>query len=157
MSLLSRHIFGLKVCFRHRATSIVRWFDANRLPIHAETTEEWEETGSKELLEYFPTLRKAIEYIMETSPIVNRKDIARTQIKNDCGEIVEEGRYVTKHTILKIYDEMAEAMKTGTPYQTHLDPPPGPPTDAEGNFIPMETWDPDNWPKHNHKPKEVEM
>jgi len=28
--------------------------------------------------------------------------------------------------MLKIFDEMAEAMRTGSPYQTHLDPPPGP-------------------------------
>jgi hypothetical protein len=39
-------------------------------------------------------------------------------------------------------------------YQTRLDLPPGPPTDAAGNFIPMSQWDPNHWPKHIHPPRE---
>lgn len=35
------------------------------------------------------------------------------------------GEYRTKRVILECYDAMAEAMKTGRPYQTILDPPPG--------------------------------
>ena len=35
-----------------------------------------------------------------------------------------------------------------------IDLPPGPPVDAEGNFIPMAKWDRDNWPGHIHKAKE---
>ncbi len=31
--------------------------------------------------------------------------------------------YRTKRVILEIYDEMAESMRTGKPYQTRLDPP----------------------------------
>ncbi len=55
------------------------------------------------------------------------------------------GEYRTKRVILEIYDEMAEAMRTGRPYQTRLDPPPGPP--AEG----LQDWPPGaprpaNWP-----------
>ena len=65
------------------------------------------------------------------------------------------GEYRTKRVILEIYDEMAEAIRTGEPYQPRLDPPPGPPTDAEGNFIPMAQWDPNNWPSHVHQPREV--
>jgi hypothetical protein len=37
------------------------------------------------------------------------------------------GGYRTKHVILEIYDEMAEAMWTGNPYKTRLDPPPADP------------------------------
>ena len=131
--------------------------DAAYFHLYLGTEAEWKETGSKELVEYFPTPRHAVDYILETFPIVKKKDIKRTQKKNENGEIVEEGRYITKDTILEIYDAMAEAIHTGAPYQTRLNPPPGPPTDAEGNFIPLEKWDPNNWPKHIHKSKEVEV
>ena len=51
-------------------------------------------------------------------------------------------------------------MKTGKPYQTHLDPPPGPPADAEGKFSPLPNWlpgkpQPPDWPSHIHGPREV--
>ncbi len=62
--------------------------------------------------------RDDVDYIMETFPIVKRKDIAA------------HGEYRTKRVILEIYDEMAEAMRTGQPYQTRLDPPPGDPRAA---------------------------
>ena len=63
--------------------------------------------------------------------------------------------------ILEIYDEMAEAMRTGIPYKTHLDPPPGPPTDDRGNFVPLPEWKPGqpkpkDWPAHIHPPKGCE-
>ncbi|MFD9975909.1 Eco57I restriction-modification methylase domain-containing protein [Streptomyces sp. NPDC059017] len=35
------------------------------------------------------------------------------------------GTFRTKSLVLDIYDRMAEAQRTGTPYQTPLDPPPG--------------------------------
>jgi len=38
--------------------------------------------------------------------------------------------------------DMAEAIRTGKPYQTRLDLPPGPPCDTEGSFIPMAEWQP---------------
>ena len=69
-----------------------------------------------------------------TFPIVKKRDEAA------------HGTYRTKDTILQMYDETAEAIRTGKPYETHLDPPPGPPTDAAGNFIPMSEGDPANWP-----------
>lgn len=70
------------------------------------------------------------------------------------------GHYRTKDVILEIYDEMAEAMKTGQPYQTRLNPPPGPPADADGNFLPLPEWlpgqpQPADWPPHIHPPREV--
>jgi hypothetical protein len=60
----------------------------------------------------FPTPRDAVEYIMDTFPIVKRKDEAKY------------GEYRTKRTILKIYDAMQNSIATGQPYQTRLDPPP---------------------------------
>ncbi len=124
-----------------------------------------------ELIKHFPTPRDAVAYIMDTFPIVKRKDEAAF------------GSFRTKDTILAIYDEMAAVMKanassrlpnananadstsrppndpsesTSTPhsYQTRLDPPPGPPCDANGHFIPMSQWPTSHWPTHIHPPKE---
>jgi hypothetical protein len=69
--------------------------------------------SSPALLAAFPTPRDAASYIMDTFPIVKRKDEAKFN-----------GDYRTKRTILEIYDALAEAMKTGTPYQTRLNPAP---------------------------------
>lgn len=92
------------------------------------------------LKQHFPTPRDAVHYIMETFPIVKRKDIARTEVKDAQGNVIQPGTYITKDTILSIYDEMATAIRTGQPYQSLLNPPPGPPTDANGNFIPYADW-----------------
>lgn len=66
--------------------------------------------------------RDDVDYIMETFPIVRKKDLAA------------HGRYRTKETILEIYDALHRAMDIGEPYQTPLDPPPAlgwtPPADA---------------------------
>jgi hypothetical protein len=56
----------------------------------------------------FPIPRDAVAYIMDTFPIVRRKDEEKY------------GTYRTKDTILEIYDAMAEAMRTGQPYLTRL-------------------------------------
>jgi len=57
--------------------------------------------------------RDDVDYIMETFPIVKRKDEQKY------------GEYRTKRVILEMYDQMAEAMQSGKTYQTWLDPPPG--------------------------------
>ena len=97
-----------------------------------------------------------LDCILDTFPIVKRKD---EQV---------HGHYRTKNTILDIYDEMAEVIEANAAaavaagreptarYQTRLDPPPGPPTDEAGNFIPMAQWDPNHWPSHIHPPREAE-
>jgi hypothetical protein len=59
--------------------------------------------------------RDDVDYILETFPIVKRKDLKA------------HGEYRTRRVILEIYDEMAAAMQTGAPYQTRLDPPPADP------------------------------
>jgi hypothetical protein len=64
----------------------------------------------------FPTPRDAVAYIMDTFPIVRRKD-----------EKKYDGDYRSKRVILEIYDAMAEAIRTGQPYQNRLDPPPADP------------------------------
>jgi hypothetical protein len=65
--------------------------------------------------------RDDADYIMETFPIVKRKDVKRF------------GEYRTKRVILEIYDEMEQARRTGRPYQTRLDPPPGDPRAAHSS------------------------
>ncbi|QDU96257.1 Eco57I restriction-modification methylase domain-containing protein [Lignipirellula cremea] len=116
-----------------------RWDEERRFQIRCEldaayfhlylgAEEEWG-ADNPTLREMFPTPRHAVDYIMDTFPIVRRKDEAK-----------HNGDYRTKRTILEIYDQMAAAIRTGQPYQTQLNPPPGPPTDAEGEFVPFENW-----------------
>jgi hypothetical protein len=59
------------------------------------------------------TLLLIVDYIIETFPIVKRKDEQRY------------GTFRTKELTLKIFDAMTEASRTGKSYQTILDPPPG--------------------------------
>jgi hypothetical protein len=59
--------------------------------------------------------RDDTDYVMETFPIVRKNDEKA------------HGEYRTKRVILEIYDAMAEAARTGKPYQTRLDPPPADP------------------------------
>lgn len=56
--------------------------------------------------------REDVDYILDTFPIVRRKDEAA------------HGRYRTKECILEVYDAMRAAQASGRPYRTRLDPPP---------------------------------
>ena len=57
--------------------------------------------------------RDDVSYIMDTFPIVKRKDEAAF------------GEYRTKRLILEAYDAMREAINTGIPFESTLNPPPG--------------------------------
>ncbi len=59
--------------------------------------------------------RDDAEYILNSFPIVRRKEEQR------------HGEYRTKRVILEIYDALAEAQRSGSAYQTRLDPPPADP------------------------------
>ena len=67
--------------------------------------------------------RDDVDYIMDTFPIVRRKDEQ------------QHGDFRTKRVILEIYDAMAEATRVGIPYQTRLDPPPADPRVAHSPRI----------------------
>ena len=67
------------------------------------------------LTKHFPTPRDAVDYVLETFPIVKRKDVRRY------------GEYRTKRVILDVYDAMQAARVAGRPYRTRLDPPPADP------------------------------
>lgn len=56
--------------------------------------------------------RDDVDYIMDTFPIVKRKDEAKY------------GEYRTKRVILEMYDEMKDAMDSGKAYRSWLNPPP---------------------------------
>jgi len=77
-----------------------RWDDARRFLLRCELDAAF--------FHLYGIDRDDVAYIMDTFPIVKRKDEAA------------HGRYRTKDTILEIYD----AMTSGQPYQTRLDPPP---------------------------------
>jgi hypothetical protein len=61
--------------------------------------------------------------------------------------------------IMEIDDALQHAIDTGEPYKARLDPPPGPPANEHGNFLPLHEWKPSqpplNWPLHIHMPEEV--
>jgi hypothetical protein len=67
--------------------------------------------------------RDDMDYIMDTFPIVKRRD-----------EEVH-GDYRTKRTILEIYDAMADSIRTGRAYCTRLAPPPGDPRAARSASV----------------------
>jgi len=60
--------------------------------------------------------REDVDYIMDTFPIVRRKDEAALD------------EYRTKRLILERYDALAECIANGTEYQTVLDPSPAHPS-----------------------------
>lgn len=68
--------------------------------------------------------RDDTDYVMDTFPIVRRSDEKA------------HGEYRTKRVILEIYDAMAEAARTGTPYPTRLDPAPADPRVAHPDTRP---------------------
>lgn len=91
------------------------------LYLPAEESGDWEQAEGEtaedlaQLKTGFPTPREAVAYIMDTFPIVRRRDEEKF------------GEYRTKHVILGIYDAMAASIRTREPYQTLLDPPPADP------------------------------
>ncbi len=115
------------------------------LYLPTETSDGWHgPEGEKEgdlarLKAIFPTPRDAVAYVIDTFPILKRKDEERF------------GEYRTKRVILEIYDAMAEASRTGQSYQTRLDPPPGPPINDLPDWLPGAPR-PANWPSHIHSP-----
>jgi hypothetical protein len=80
-----------------------RWDDERRFVMRAELDAAF--------FHLYGIDRDDVDYIMETFPIVKRKDIQH------------HGTFRTKNLVLDIYDAITEA--TRTPYQTILDPPPG--------------------------------
>lgn len=94
--------------------SVYRWDTARRFLLRCELDAAF--------FRLYGVSPEDLEYVMDTFPIVKRKDEA------------QHGEYRTKRVILEIYREMAEAAKTGTPYRTRLNPPPADPSLAHLEF-----------------------
>jgi hypothetical protein len=119
--------------------------DAAFFHLYLGTADEWKRSASPELLQALPTPRDAVAYIMDTFPIVRRKD-------EDA-----HGHYRTKDRILALYDTLTNCLATGQPFKSTLNPPPGPPTNADGSSAALPAWPkgapkPANWPSHIHPP-----
>lgn len=80
--------------------------------------------------------------------LINTFTVLRKYEERDFGE------FRTRRLVLDIYDAMQEAMDTSQPYQTHIDPLPGPPQDVNGNFVSYADIVA-NPPPHIHPPVEV--
>jgi hypothetical protein len=89
--------------------------DAAFFHLYLGSESEWQQQPEA-LTRAFAKPRHAVAYIMDTFPIVKRKDEAK-----------HGGVYRTKETILQIYDALQESIRTGQPYQTRLAPPPADP------------------------------
>ena len=68
------------------------------------------------LTKAFSTPRHVVAYIVDTFPIVKRKEEARFN-----------GDYRPRNTILALYDQFAEASTSGKAFTSPLNPPPGEP------------------------------
>lgn len=86
--------------------------DAAFFHLYLGSETEWRQQPEA-LTKAFPTPRHAVDYILDTFPIVKRKDEAKFN-----------GDYRTKRVILEIYDALAASMQTGKAYQTRLNPAP---------------------------------
>jgi len=84
-----------------------RWNDARRVLLRCELDAAF--------CHLYDLSRDNVDYILETFPILKRKDIQQF------------GDFRTKFIILGIYDAMQKAIETGKPYQILLDPPPADP------------------------------
>jgi hypothetical protein len=76
------------------------------------------EIDARVALDVFHLTREEVVTILDSFDVLSRS------------EQREHGEYRTKRLILEIYDELAEAIATGLPYQTRLDPPPADPRGA---------------------------
>ncbi len=89
-----------------------RWDDERRFLLRAELDAAF--------FHLYGIERDDVDYILDTFPIVRRKDEQRF------------GEYRTKRVILEVYDAMARAAQEGREYETRLDPPPADPSLAHG-------------------------
>jgi len=84
-----------------------RWDPARRFLLRAELDAAF--------FHLYSLSRDDAAYVLDTFPIVRKNDEKA------------HGEYRTRRVILEIYDALAEAIRSGRPYETRLDPPPADP------------------------------
>ncbi|GEM_PF-620804 len=117
-----------------------RWDESRRDRIRAELDAAF--------FHLYGVSRDDVDYIMDTFTVFKSREEQRNG-----------GVFRTKEKILATYDEMAEAIASdgARTYQTALEPPPGPPIDGAGDFLPMAQWDALIWQRYQgviHAPRE---
>ena len=84
-----------------------RWDEGRRTLIRAELDAAY--------FHLYGLERDEVEHVMDSFGALKRREEKSQNF----------GEFRTKELILDVYDAMTEAMRTGVPYQTILDPPPG--------------------------------
>jgi len=112
--------------------------DAAFFHLYLGTEDEWRRQPDN-LTQVFPTPRHAIEHIMDTFPLVRRKD-----------EEKFGGDYRTKRVILEIYDDLHKSIRAGNPFQTRLDPSPADPKCCHPERKSVEVSTPRRSPRSGH-------
>jgi len=82
--------------------------DAAFFHLYLGAPDEWNRTASDALKSTLPTPRDAVSHILETFPIVKKKDLESF------------GTFRTKDTILSIYDALAAAIAASAPFDSRL-------------------------------------
>jgi hypothetical protein len=90
--------------------------DAAFFHLYLGTLSDWSAGASEALRAKLPTPRDAVSHILETFPIVKKKDLE------------SYGNFRTKDTILAIYDDLTAAIATSTAYRSCLSPPAADPS-----------------------------
>jgi hypothetical protein len=86
--------------------------DAAFFHLYLGTPDEWNRSASDGLKSHLPTPRDAVSHILETFPIVKKKDLESF------------GNFRTKDTILSIYDALPAAITASTHPRPRLSQPP---------------------------------
>jgi N-6 DNA Methylase len=87
------------------ASGPFRWDDERRAMLRAELDAAY--------FHLYGIVREDVEYVMDTFKVVRERDEKQF------------GEYRTKRLILEVFEAMDAAVRTGVPYKTIVDPPPG--------------------------------
>lgn len=88
---------------------------------------------------HFPTPRHAVAYIMDTFPIVRKKDIKATTELSCSGDVIKKGFYRTKKRILDLYDQMLLTRHEGKDWRSPLEITPASFCGAHPPRVPVST------------------
>ena len=93
-----------------RVNEPFQWIPERRFAIRAEF--------DAAMLHVYGLTRSEADHVLDSFPVVRKYEEAAPE-KGGHGE------FRTKRMVLELYDQMAEAARTGVPWRSPLDPPPG--------------------------------